>query len=214
MEQTTATLTPPARGEIAACRGCGSPLDLDQRYCLACGARHGTTRVPVSALFAAPPAPAAAAPAVRAPDRPVVTPVIAAIGAMAVVLALVAGLLIGRGERPTAAAPAAAPTITVQGGGTATDQSASAADSTSSAKHKKKGKGARTPKAPKASLNAAGQKVGTADKATLNALQNTSGKDYSKKSANLPKTTVLPGKPPPKDNKPAGGGSGFQEIGG
>jgi hypothetical protein len=41
----------------------------------------------------------------------------------------------------------------------------------------------------------------------INDLNNTSGEDYSKKSAKLPKDLVTPGKAPPKDNKPAGGGS-------
>jgi hypothetical protein len=46
-----------------------------------------------------------------------------------------------------------------------------------------------------------------ADAKAINDLQNTSGEDYSKKSAKLPKDLVTPGKAPPKDNKPAGGGS-------
>jgi hypothetical protein len=209
METTTAGTRPQnAQSELEACRGCGTTLATDQRYCLACGTRRGATRVPVSTLFTpleGAPTPAPAAPAV---ERPVVTPTVAAIGAMAVVLALVAGLLIGRGGQTATTTPAAAPTITVQGGGG--NQTAAADTSSGAAKKSKKHKS----KAPKASLTAKGQKVGTADKATLNSLSNSSGKDYQKKSANLPKTTVLPGKPPPKDNKPAGGGTGFQELGG
>ncbi|MEA2221441.1 MAG: hypothetical protein QOJ35_4067, partial [Solirubrobacteraceae bacterium] len=44
----------------------------------------------------------------------------------------------------------------------------------------------------------------------------TSGADTTKafeKSKKAPKTVGTGGTPPPKDNKPAAGGSGFQEIG-
>jgi hypothetical protein len=37
--------------------------------------------------------------------------------------------------------------------------------------------------------------------------------EYQKKSKALPKEVGIEGKPPPKDNKPAGGGSDFEEIG-
>jgi hypothetical protein len=56
-------------------------------------------------------------------------------------------------------------------------------------------------KAPSKAEQAAGSKA-------IQDIQNATGKDYSKKSAKLPKTLVTPGKLPPKDNKPAGGGSG------
>jgi hypothetical protein len=42
----------------------------------------------------------------------------------------------------------------------------------------------------------------------LKQLQKASGKDYSKQSAKLPPKVDTGGKPPPKDNKPAGGSSG------
>ena len=56
-------------------------------------------------------------------------------------------------------------------------------------------------KAPSKAEQAAGAKA-------IQDIQNATGTDYSKKSAKLPKTLVTPGKPPPKDNKPAGGGTG------
>jgi hypothetical protein len=47
-----------------ACSECGSPLHADQRYCLRCGARHGTPRVdPLTALGFAAEAAAADSPA-------------------------------------------------------------------------------------------------------------------------------------------------------
>ncbi len=53
---------------------------------------------------------------------------------------------------------------------------------------------------------------GTASKAALEDLKNSSPKDYQKKSAKLPDKTKLPGKAPPKDNKKPGGGSGGGET--
>jgi hypothetical protein len=50
-------------------------------------------------------------------------------------------------------------------------------------------------------------------KKQLEDLNNLSPEEYQKKSQKLPKTIGTPGKPPPKDNKPAGGGSDSIEIG-
>jgi hypothetical protein len=46
----------------------------------------------------------------------------------------------------------------------------------------------------------------------INDLNSSSGEDYSKKSAKLPNDLVTPGKPPPKDDKPAGGGSAVETF--
>jgi hypothetical protein len=56
------------------------------------------------------------------------------------------------------------------------------------------------------------KKEATVDRSQLNALQNLSPEEYQKKSRKLPETTILPGKPPPKDNRAPGGGSGGEEI--
>jgi hypothetical protein len=64
------------------------------------------------------------------------------------------------------------------------------------------------------------QKAATTDKTpsasesakAINDLNSATGDDYSKKSAQLPKDLITPGKPPPKDNKPAGGGSAVQTF--
>ena len=50
------------------------------------------------------------------------------------------------------------------------------------------------------------------DKQAVKNLENLSGSDYAKQSRKLPDTLALPGKPPPKDNKQGGGGSGFETI--
>ena len=52
----------------------------------------------------------------------------------------------------------------------------------------------------------------TVSRDQLNNLENTSPEDYSKQSGKLPDQTVIPGTPPPTDNKPAGGGTGSQTI--
>jgi hypothetical protein len=59
---------------------------------------------------------------------------------------------------------------------------------------------------------AANPKKQAEDSQAINDLQNASGDDYSKKSAKLPDDIVTPGTPPPKDNKPAGGGSGVETF--
>ena len=51
-----------------------------------------------------------------------------------------------------------------------------------------------------------------ADKQAVQNLDNLSGSDYAKQSRKLPDTLALPGKPPPKDNKQGGGGTGFETI--
>jgi SPOR domain len=57
-----------------------------------------------------------------------------------------------------------------------------------------------------------GGSTGTVDKSKLNDLAGKSGDDYVKESKKLPDNTVLPGKPPPKDNKAAGGGTPAVEF--
>ena len=51
-----------------------------------------------------------------------------------------------------------------------------------------------------------------ANKQAVQNLDNLSGSDYAKQSRKLPDTLALPGKPPPKDNKQGGGGTGFETI--
>jgi hypothetical protein len=52
----------------------------------------------------------------------------------------------------------------------------------------------------------------TVSRQQLQELNNTSGSDYFKRSSRLPKKIAIPGPPPAKDNKPAGGGSGGGET--
>lgn len=58
----------------------------------------------------------------------------------------------------------------------------------------------------------AGKQEAKLSRSQLQDLNNLSGDDYVKRSKKLPTTTVLPGKPPPKDNKRPGGGTNAVTI--
>jgi hypothetical protein len=188
-----------AHGE--PCTQCGTPLARDQRYCLACGAR----RAGLSALLtdaplegygrrAATPAPAdPPAPGPRFSRWSGDAGVLA--GAACLLLALLVGVLIGRAGRDPAPQRAAAPQVIQLGGaGAAATATATPAPSETAA---------ASPTATETPAKATKKK----DAKAIQDIQGASGADYSKKSAKLPKTLTTPGAPPPKDNKPAGGGS-------
>jgi hypothetical protein len=65
--------------------------------------------------------------------------------------------------------------------------------------------GSSQTKAPSAKQQAEGAKA-------IQDLQNASPEEYQKKSAKLPKQLTTPGKLPPKDNKPAGGGGNSETF--
>jgi hypothetical protein len=174
----------------AGCPTCHAPLAADQRYCLYCGTRAPGARVEsletLRAEAAAPPPPAVLA-------RPAASP---AFPALAVVAALGVGALLGhwatQTPQPAAATAPTTQVIRVTGDGAAPAATATAAPSATAA-----------PKHHKASA-----------KATPTA---TPVKDLSKRSIKSAVKHKAPiatgGTPPPKDNKPAGGGSAFQTIG-
>jgi hypothetical protein len=205
------------------CARCGAPLAEDQHYCLHCGEAQGDPRVAYRRLIApAVAAPQAAAPALAAPPPTATapsgpppapprdwTPLLALGGLAALALVLVVGVLIGKSGTPTAAAPAAPQVITVSGAAPAATTPANTADSSGS------GSGRRSGTKHHAS---GGGKVNSAEAAAgAKAVQDlnnaSSGDDYQRKSARLPDTVALPGKPPPRDNKAPGGGSGAESIG-
>jgi hypothetical protein len=68
------------------------------------------------------------------------------------------------------------------------------------------------PKAARRAQAAAPKRAGTAKRAKAGSGGGGSTGSAFEKSKKLPKTLGTGGKPPPKDNKPAAGGSGFQEI--
>lgn len=93
----------------------------DQRYCLACGARRGAPRVPVS-----PPAAEPAAPAPQQGGRPAdVSPLAAVIGIALLGGMLLIGVLIGRSNSDDSPQPivqvGTGSTTTTAGGGPASD---------------------------------------------------------------------------------------------
>jgi hypothetical protein len=183
-------------------------MAADQRYCLSCGTRRGDARLPFLDIlrgeFEPVPvmAPAAVAPP---PDR--LRPYTPLIGLTAVLLlALVAGLLLGHWATGDAAVPAAATTrpqiIRIEGGTAATTAPTTAPSTTgghkkAAAKHAKR----------------TGHTAATTKSQGLDNLKNLSGKDYQKQVDKLGKTISTGGAAPPKDNKAPAGGGKFQDIG-
>jgi len=227
--------------QSTTCRTCGASLQPDQRYCLSCGTRVTAPRLdfiaemerveaaggsapegvpagltPASAAApatAAQPAVVAAAPA-AAPSR--LDKIGGPMGAAAVVLvALGVGFLIGRGgdEAPVAQR---APVVNIQGGlpsgGAATTPQASDVRATG-------GDSAGGDGGSGANGDAAGRR--TADDAARVAestrdIPKSTGSDAGGDLERLrrePIETATPGAPPPKDNKPAGGGTEAKVIG-
>jgi hypothetical protein len=217
-------LNRPLLGEPnASCRTCRAPLAEDQRYCLQCGTRRAEARLPFLDILSrrGGAAPAAVTETTTVQQRGpagwlhrMSSSSAAIAGVACLLLALGIGVLIGGlgddgnsnastpqvisvGGAAPAAAPAAASSATPS---TATPDSTA---TTTPVKNKKA-------KAGSSSSSSSGSK---ATNSAVKNLDKTSGNDYSKKSAKLPKTLGTGGKAPPKDNKPAAGGGSFEEIG-
>jgi hypothetical protein len=203
-----------AQGE--PCASCGAPLAGDQRYCLECGVRRADARIALRDILArqggaGPPR----APVVRAYPEQHGTPtgVTFLVGLVCLLLALGIGVLIGRSgdDSPTAAAPTPAPQVISVGGAAAAPAATTpAATSTTPADTSSSSGSGSSSKDSGASSSKSGPKATNKD---VKSLDNSSGSDYEKKSSKLPKQVGTGGKPPPKDNKPAGGGTDFQDIG-
>jgi hypothetical protein len=206
----------------APCRTCGAPLAADQRYCLQCGERRAEARLPFLDILARQAG--AAAPAPPPPPAPrgrlagLSTNAAAVAGVAVLLLALGVGVLIGGigGTSDSAAGNAAPQIITVNGGAAAAPTTAAPADTGTAPDA---GAGA-TPKSRKSSKSSKQDSASSSSgsKATNNAVKNldkTSGGDYAKKSAKLPKTLGTGGKAPPVDKSGTkiGGGTGVESIG-
>jgi hypothetical protein len=179
----------------AACPTCRAPLAPDQRYCLYCGTRAPGARIDsleaLRADAAVPPPPAVLArPAAASPALPV----------LAVVAALGVGALLGHWATQTPQ-PAAATTPTTQVIRVTGDGAAPAATAAATA-------------APSATAAAAhhGSKAKAAATPTATPVKDLS-KDSIKQAVKHKAPISTGGTPPPKDNKPAGGGSDFTTIG-
>jgi hypothetical protein len=205
----------------APCRSCGSPLAADQRYCLQCGARRAEARLPFLDILArqVPAAPAAATTTTTSTTwlGRMSTNAAAVAGVACLLLALGVGVLIGGlGQDDSAASSGAPQVISVGGGGAAAPAVAATsaapaatetttdAATTTTAKDTKKSKSSSSGSSSSKSTNSAVKK-----------LDSSTGGDYTKKSAKLPKTLGTGGKAPPVDKSGTkiGGGSATEEIG-
>ncbi|MCW2995886.1 MAG: hypothetical protein JWQ18_3381 [Conexibacter sp.] len=214
-------LNRPLLGEPnAPCRGCGAPLATDQRYCLQCGARRAEARLPFLDILArqVPQAPPAATTTTTTTAAGwlgrVSTNAAAVAGVACLLLALGVGVLIG-GLGQDSSASGGTPQVISVGGGTAAPAVA-ASTAAPAATAATPDAGTTTLKATKKSKSSS--KSSSSSKATNTAvkkLDSSSGGDYSKKSAKLPKTLGTGGKAPPKDTSGTkiGGGSATEEIG-
>jgi hypothetical protein len=176
----------------AACPTCRAPLAPDQRYCLYCGTRAPGARIEsleaLRAGAAVPPPPAVLARGAN-PAVPV----------LAVVAALGVGALLGhwatQTPQPGASTTPATQVIRVTGAAAAPAATAAASAPSATA-------------TPAASHHAAK----TAATPTPTAVKDLS-KDSIKQAVKHKAPISTGGTPPPKDNKPAGGGSAFTTIG-
>jgi F0F1-type ATP synthase membrane subunit c/vacuolar-type H+-ATPase subunit K len=212
---------PTLGGQGEPCATCGAPLAADQRYCLECGTRRAEARLAFRDILAgnAPP-PGAAPPPAPAPSEP--PPARAGLaflaGLLCLLVALGVGVLIGNaGDDSTKAATTPPPqVITVQGaaGGTATTPAAGSSDTSTTGSDSSSSGSASGSGSSKGSGSSSGSsKSSKSTNKSVKNLDSTSGSDYEKKSSKLPKSVGTGGKPPPKDNKPAGAGSDVESIG-
>ena len=202
-----------------ACRSCGSPLAADQRYCLQCGNRVAEARVPFLDILGSE-RPVAATTTTTVTERRsrwsiahMSTNAAAVAGVACLLLALGVGVLIGNAGGNTGDTPATPQVISVGGAApaaatpapTSTVADTGATNTSTPSKSKAKKSSSSSASAPAHQTKATNK--------SLKSLDSTSGADYQKKASKLPKTVGTGGKAPPKDNKPAGGGGSFQEIG-
>jgi hypothetical protein len=205
-----------AQGE--PCASCGAPLAGDQRYCLECGARRAQARLPFREILAsggaAPPtAPAVAAATAHEGPPPARSGLAFLAGLLCLIAALGVGVLIGNSGDDRTAATTPPPQVITVGGAAAAPAATTPAATTSTPDASSTSGAAKSSKGSGSSSSAKSSKGSAADKKAVKDLDSSSGSDYQKKSEKLPKEVGTSGKPAPKDNKPAGGGSDFEDIG-
>lgn len=202
------------------CASCGAALAPDQLFCLSCGTRRRDARIAFRDVLASeaapvysavdgsgggaalPPGAPAAAGAQGAGGQTNFTPFIATLASL--LLALGLGVWIGRGQEapPAAATPVIAAPAAAAATPTTPTEAAPADD------------GAAEDAAPAddAASDAAGDAGSKASNPDLKKLDSLSPEEYQKQSQKLPKEVGTGGTAPPKDNKPAGGGSEFETF--
>jgi hypothetical protein len=219
--------------QTTTCRTCGASLAPDQRYCLSCGTRVTAPRLDfVTELERAEPlavnghdpaaaatATQAAAPSTAAAGAPAPAPsrldkVGGPMGAAAVVLvALGIGFLIGEsGNDPVAQR---APVVNIQGSGvgggtTPGTTDTPATDPTTAGDASSRGGNSRDTARRRAAADAQRVIDSTRDIPTTDT--EGVGGDINR-LRQLPDEVATPGAPPPRDNRPAGGGSRAETIG-
>ncbi len=220
-EPTTEVFTPVVGESGEPCAACGTPLAVDQRYCLECGTRRGEARVAYREHLSGGASTTAEGPGGAGPPRRdwrapsswgwgANSAVITGVGCL--LLAMGIGVLIGRSGNDTAkqAAAPAPQVIRVNGGGAAPPADGASTDTAAAG-----GKSAKKSKKSKKDSNTASSAA--ASKATNSAIKKLDSlppKEYQKQSAKLPKQVGTGGKAPPIDkSKPAGGGSKVDTIG-
>lgn len=224
------------------CASCGVTLAADQRYCLSCGQRRGSARLPFLEILRDEPVsqliplgrPLGAAGIPAGPQETGLAAqaranagLIASVGVL--LLAMLIGVLVGSGIAGDGSSTAAAnqkPIVVSVGGGVAAPEAAAAAPA---AADTPTDTGAATTTKPKSDDKTAGDAASKSDAtskaaeaavkpkaagaAKLKSLDKLSGKEYQKQVDKLGKNIAVGGKAPPKDNKPAAGGGDFEDIG-
>jgi hypothetical protein len=156
------------------CAACGASLAGDQRYCVECGQRRGSSRIAFRELISQGGAAVAAPPPTRGKQRTSLNAtLLAVIGVL--LLALGVGVLIGRSSKSSGSAKTPSVQVVTVGGGVAAAAGAAAA----------------TP----------GSSSGTASGSTTSGASTTSGSSSSSRSgASTSATSATPSKkaPPPK----------------
>lgn len=210
-----------AMDHAALCAGCAAPLAPDQLFCLSCGTRRRDARIAfrdVLASEAAPvivngsgagggdrgpggwaPVPVAGGPAPAGSY----TPFIATLAVL--LLALGVGVWIGRSQQApiAAAAPATLPvaaSVAAPVETTPTDEAEAAPSDTTE------------DDAAEADEAASESAESAASNADIKKLEQLSPEAYQEQSQKLPKEVGTGGTAPPKDDKPAGGGSEFESF--
>lgn len=209
------------------CPTCASPLAPDQRYCVRCGTRRPDARItfldvleedralPPATLapaFALPPA----APAAGLRGRVEANGPWIGLGAILVGV-LLAGLLLGHWASGPGAAPAAAsspaPQVIRLEGGAAAPAAAATTTATAAAADDASGAAAAKDRASGADGTGATATTAKPPKDAVDVKKLTDKKALEKAIKKGKPISTGTGKLPPKDNKAAGGGSSFEEIG-
>jgi hypothetical protein len=208
------------------CPSCGAPLAGDQRYCLHCGVRRPEARLEFldvldadvrarGGVLAATAVTTTTAP----PPRGLNARLQENAGLLALtsllVLMLLTGLLIGHwatGGTSTPAAATPAPQV-IRVEGAAAPAAATAAPTTTDGAGGGSGGSSRTSATAKAKSDKSSTDKAKApkDSVSVKSLKSKKAVDDAVKKGKPISTGT--GKLPPKDDKPAGGGSGFEEIG-